>query len=81
METQAKISYQLNLNRVGQVHDAIIEGYNSKAKMYQARSYAFAPDDIDGYLYIDTNENLKMGDVVKVQITNAYIHDLIAKII
>ena len=81
MTSQQKIAFQLNNNRLGEIQEAIVEGYNSKMKMYQARSYAYAPDDIDGYLYIDTDKELKMGDIVKVKITNAYIHDLVAKII
>ena len=47
--------------------------------MYQARSYAYAPM-IDGYLYIDTDKELKMGDIVKVKITNAYIHDSVERL-
>jgi ribosomal protein S12 methylthiotransferase len=81
MAAQKIVSYQLNQKRIGQIHKGFVEGYNTKMKMYQVRSYAFAPDDVDGYLYVESEEPLKTGSMVTVKITNAYIHDLIGIII
>ena len=35
------------------------------------RSYGFAPDDIDGAIYVAAKEELKPGDVCKVKILDA----------
>lgn len=34
---------------------------------------------IDGYIFIDTEENLMTGDFVKVKVTGAYEYDLIGE--
>ena len=44
--------------------------------MYTGRSYGFAPDDIDGAIYVAAKEELKPGDVCKVKILDAYSYTL-----
>ena len=46
---------------------------------YVGRTYRDAPD-IDGYIFIDTDETLMSGDFVKVRVTGAYEYDLIGEI-
>ena len=53
--------------------------YNEYA--YLGRSYAYAPDDVDGYIYIYADDELKIGDVIKVEIIGADEHGLTAKVL
>ena len=76
MEVQKKISYQNNKSRIGEVMEGIVVEYNPTNKVYGLRSYWNAPDDIDGKISFVSNKEHKIGDIVKVKITNAYIYDL-----
>lgn len=49
--------------------------------MYQTRSYAYAPDDVDGYIYVASTTPLILGEFYKVRITDASVYDLIGEII
>ena len=47
---------------------------------YVGRTYRDAPN-VDGYIFINTDEELLTGDIVKVEVTGAYEYDLIATIV
>ena len=47
---------------------------------YVGRTYRDAPN-VDGYIFINTDEELMTGDIVKVRVTGAYEYDLIGEII
>ena len=79
MKLQERISYSLSKEKIGQEFKVIVEGYDSKLKYYTGRSYAFAPDDVDGIIYIKTNNTLKDGDIINVRITSNMTHDLIGE--
>ena len=81
MEVQKKISYQNNKSRIGEVMEGIVVEYNSTNKVYGLRSYWNAPDDIDGKISFVSNKEHKIGDVVTVKITNAYIYDLFGEVV
>ena len=81
MEVQKKISYQNNKARIGEVMEGIVVEYNPTNKVYSLRSYWNAPDDIDGKVSFVSDKEHKIGDVVKVKITNAYIYDLFGEVI
>lgn len=81
MEVQKKISYQNNKARIGEVMEGIVVEYNATNKVYGLRSYWNAPDDIDGKISFVSNKEHKIGDVVKVKITNAYIYDLFGEVV
>lgn len=81
MEVQKKISYQNNKARIGEVMEGIVVEYNPTNKVYGLRSYWNAPDDIDGRISFVSNKEHKIGDVVKVKITNAYIYDLFGEVV
>ena len=59
---------------------AMIEGRVEMENAYVGRTYRDAPD-IDGYIFINTQEELLSGDFVKVRITGALEYDLIGEII
>ena len=81
MEVQKKISYQNNKARIGEVMEGIVVEYNPTNKVYGLRSYWNAPDDIDGKISFVSNKEHKLGDIVKVKITNAYIYDLFGEVV
>ena len=59
---------------------AFIEGKVADENAYIGRTYRDAPK-VDGYVFINSDEELITGDVVKVKITGAYEYDLIGEII
>ena len=81
MEVQKKISYQNNKARIGEVMEGIVVEYNPTNKVYGLRSYWNAPDDIDGKISFVSNKEHKLGDIVRVKITNAYIYDLFGEVV
>ena len=77
MHMQEKISLDKGLERIGEIHKAIVEEF--EGYYYIARSFAFAPDDVDGYLFIESDAKLHTGDVVNVEITDADSYNLFGK--
>lgn len=72
MEVQAQIALEINQSMIGKViKDAFIIGYDEEAFMYIARSDAFAPDDIDGCIYVAARYELELGQLVNVKILDA----------
>ena len=60
---------------------AFIEGQVAdENNTYVGRTYRDAPN-VDGYIFINTDEELLTGDIVKVEVTGAYEYDLIATIV
>lgn len=72
METQNEIAYQLKQQRIGQViEDAFIIGYDESSFLYMARSCEFAPDEIDGCIYVASKKELSLGQRINVKILDA----------
>ena len=78
MEIQKWISLKLNRKLIGTESYAIIEGYDDDQEMYIARNDYYAPDDIDGYILVDSDEKLQIGDIIKVKIKDCDFYDLVA---
>ena len=83
MQIQNGISNKLNHEYIGKTYSAIIDSYDSQANKYIVRNEAYAPDDVDGFIYATNDSGLKVniGDIVKIKITDANSYDLFAKII
>ncbi len=85
MELQQEIAFEKAQSRIGDTLTAMIEGELSDAEdqtaafTYVARTYGDSPD-IDGLLFINTDEVLVSGDFVQVKITGADEYDLIGEI-
>ncbi|PKL00705.1 MAG: 30S ribosomal protein S12 methylthiotransferase RimO [Tenericutes bacterium HGW-Tenericutes-1] len=77
MQIQKKIAAKKNKAQIGKIHHTVIEAYDETSKFYYGRSYAFAPDDIDGYIVFQSKKILSIGDDVLVKITSNYGYDLI----
>ena len=79
MELQQEISYDLNSTMVGKTLKVIVEGYLYKEQMYMCRSYMDAPD-IDGCVFVASEDELLSGDFIEVTITDFNEYDLIGEI-
>lgn len=77
MKLQASISYKLNKELIGRKFRAIVSGINDKN--YIVRCDYNAPDDIDGNIYLDKTKDHKIGDVIEIEITHAFVYDLYCK--
>ncbi|MGI6006283.1 MAG: 30S ribosomal protein S12 methylthiotransferase RimO [Ruminococcus sp.] len=79
MELQQDISLELGSERIGEETLVFIEGKVADENAYVGRTYADAPG-IDGYIFVNTGENLMTGDFVRVKVTGALEYDLIGEI-
>lgn len=80
MELQQEIAFEKSESRIGQEMLAIIEGKVADENAYIGRTYMDAPN-IDGYIFVNTEQPLMTGDIVKVKITGAAEYDLIGELI
>lgn len=82
MDKQRWISLSLNRDFLGKVDDCIIEKYNSIDNTFSGRTYAFAPDDIDGEVIIENNKSYTadiIGKIMKIKVIDADFYDLKAE--
>ncbi|MCM1556272.1 MAG: 30S ribosomal protein S12 methylthiotransferase RimO [Anaeroplasma bactoclasticum] len=80
MTVQAQIAYELKQAKIGSIiKDAFIIGYDEQSYMYVARSEEFAPDEIDGCIYIAAKEELTLGQRVDVRVLDADAYTLTGK--
>jgi ribosomal protein S12 methylthiotransferase len=76
MSLQQQISADKMRALVGTVHEAVVEGKSDEHDyLIKGRLWSQAPD-IDGVTYIASPEPLKIGDMVKLTITDAHDYDL-----
>lgn len=68
MELQEKIALERGKTFVGKKMKVCIEAYDFNELAYTGRSYSFAPDDIDGRIYVYSKDELKIGNVYEVEI-------------
>jgi len=74
MNLQETISLKKNQKWVGKSISVLVEGYNEGISI--GRSFRDAPE-IDGLVFIEGN--LSIGEIVSVKVTDALVHDLVAK--
>lgn len=78
MKLQNEISLQYHQSLIGQTFDCIIDHYDARYQRYTARSYHYAPDDVDGAIYIfSAFHEGYVGTIKKVKIVEATDYDLI----
>lgn len=79
MELQQEISMDKSCERIGKTYMVMIEGRVADENAYVGRTYMDAPD-VDGYIFVNTEEELMTGDFVPVKVTGALEYDLIGEI-
>ena len=77
MLLQKNVSKELNKLKMGRIYDTIIEG--RKGKYFMGRNSEMAPE-IDGLFYINSKEDIKIGDIVKVKVTETLEYDLVGDV-
>lgn len=80
MELQQEIAFERAENQIGREVLVMIEGKVADENAYVGRTYMDAPN-VDGLIFVETNEELMSGDFAKVKITGALEYDLIGEII
>lgn len=78
LEAQSEVSLRKNQSLIGTVHDGFIEG--TEDGDYVARISSQAPE-VDGFTYIEKKEELKIGQKVRIKITEADIYNLIGELV
>lgn len=78
MSLQQKISKQNLKNKIGKEVEVLVEDKSFDGKTYIGRSYMDVPE-IDGVVYIESDEEIQIGSFVKCTITDVKEYDLIAK--
>jgi len=81
MELQAKIVEEKNKDMIGKTVSVLIDNFDFNKQMYISRSYAYAPDDVDGCIYVKNQVPLIPGEFYNVVIKEAKTYDLIAELI
>ena len=81
MALQAEISEEIQQDREGRVLEVLIEGKDEEdPNLAVGRSYAEAPD-IDGKIYVEDAGDLKIGDFVKVRISQGFTYEAVGQIV
>ncbi|MBW2000174.1 MAG: 30S ribosomal protein S12 methylthiotransferase RimO, partial [Deltaproteobacteria bacterium] len=80
MKIQADVSLKKNQALKGEVVEVLNEGFHPETDMLlRGRSKKMAPD-VDGHVIINKGQG-RIGDILKVRITEAYDYDLVGEIV
>ena len=80
MELQQEVSYDLNQQMIGKEIEVFIEGYLFDEDVYVGRSHKDAPN-VDGYVFVSSEEEIISGSFVKVKIKEAREYDLMGDVV
>ncbi|HIZ13899.1 MAG TPA: 30S ribosomal protein S12 methylthiotransferase RimO [Candidatus Mediterraneibacter stercorigallinarum] len=80
MELQQDIAFDNAQDMVGREVLVMIEGKVADENAYVGRTYRDAPN-VDGLIFINTDEELLSGDFARVKVTGAVDYDLIGELI
>lgn len=80
MLAQQEIAFEKSDEMIGRTVDVLVEGRLPEEDIYIGRTYRDAPD-VDGYVFVNAEEEMMSGDIVKVQITDAQDYDLVGDVI
>lgn len=80
MELQQDIAFDLAEDMIGREVLVMIEGKVADENAYVGRTYKDAPN-VDGLIFVNTDEELMSGDFAKVKVTGALEYDLIGEIV
>ena len=79
MLLQQKISAEKGREKIGSETEVFIEGYMPEDGTYIGRTRSDAPS-VDGYIFVETEKELRTGDIVSCVITGANEYDLTGEI-
>ncbi|MCR5112512.1 MAG: 30S ribosomal protein S12 methylthiotransferase RimO [Acholeplasmatales bacterium] len=82
MSVQSEIALENNKSKIGTVlDDCFIINYDEESYLYVARSYAYAPDEVDGCIYIASPRELTLGERVKVKVLDCDEYTLTGELV
>lgn len=76
MEIQQEISFEHTESLTGRKLSVFVEGKLVDEPVYVGRTYMDTPD-VDGYFFLNTEEELISGEFVQAQVTGALDYDLV----
>lgn len=80
MELQQEIAFDNAQEMIGREVLVMVEGKVADENAYVGRTYRDAPN-VDGLIFINTDEELLSGDFVRVKVTGAVDYDLIGELL
>lgn len=81
MELQQEIVFTNTQNMIGKSLDVLIEGkLTEEDNVYIGRTYMDAPQ-VDGYIFISSDEDLMSGDMIKATVSGAKDYDLLGDLV
>ena len=80
MELQQEVAFDKAEEMIGREVLVMIEGKVADENAYVGRTYRDAPN-VDGLIFINTEEELVSGDFVRVKVTGALDYDLIGGLV
>ena len=80
MELKQEIAFDLAEEMIGREVLVMIEGKVADENAYVGRTYKDAPN-VDGLIFVESEEELMSGDFARVRITGALEYDLMGEII
>ena len=80
MELQQEIAFEKAEDMKDRVLEVMIEGKVADENAYVGRTYKDAPN-VDGLIFVESEEELMSGDFARVRITGALEYDLMGEII
>lgn len=80
MELQQEIAFDKAEDMIGRELLVMVEGKVADENAYVGRTYRDAPN-VDGLIFINTDEELMSGDFAKVKVTGAMDYDLIGGLV
>lgn len=75
MSLQQEISLELNRAKIGTTLEVIVEGYDEDNYLFYGRSRGDSID-VDGKVYLGTEDEVMPGDIINVKILDASEYDL-----
>ena len=72
---QSEIMDEYNASLIGKTLEVLVDGYDEEAEQFYGRTYADSPD-IDGRVWIASQEPLREGEFVMVTIDGCRDGDL-----
>ena len=80
MELQQEIAFEKAEAAAGEVMEVMIEGEIPEDHVYVGRTYKDAPN-VDGLVFVSSEETMMSGDFARVRITGASEYDLIGEVL